>query len=203
MPYKDKKKQLAAAKRYRQSAKGKSAKKRYKKKFLATEYGQLKQKQYLKKYNKSEKGKIKIKKWDQSEKGKVVKKRYMQTEKGKKMHKRGREKYLKTEKGQLLRMWDSVRVRIKIWSTENVGKREKMEELIGCSRKFLREYLEKQFKPGMTWDNHGKWHIDHIKPLDKFDPNNIEDVKIANHYTNLQPLWAAENIRKKNKWEEN
>jgi len=52
----------------------------------------------------------------------------------------------------------------------------------------------------MNWQNHGKWHIDHIKPLAKFNPNDYEDVKKANHYTNLQPLWAEENLKKSDKY---
>ena len=52
----------------------------------------------------------------------------------------------------------------------------------------------------MNWQNHGKWHIDHIKPLAKFNPNDYEDVKKVNHYTNLQPLWAEENLKKSDKY---
>tara|TARA_A100001011_G_C14050953_1_gene731828 strand:- start:108 stop:707 length:600 start_codon:yes stop_codon:yes gene_type:complete len=199
VPYKNKKDQYAAHKRYRQSLKGKIARKKAKTKYLETESGHLKLKQDQKKYSKSEKGKQRIKRWGQSEKGKKVSKRYAQSEKGKKKHKLHVKNYKKTYKGQLTSMWDSVRNRIKIWTFKNVGKRENMEDIIGCSRQFLREYLKRKFKPGMTWDNHGLWHIDHIVPLKKFDPNSIEDVKKANHYTNLQPLWASENIRKKDK----
>ena len=57
----------------------------------------------------------------------------------------------------------------------------------------------------MTWENHGrgkgKWHIDHIKPCDAFDMNNVNEQKICFHYTNLQPLWQEDNVAKKNKWE--
>ena len=72
---------------------------------------------------------------------------------------------------------------------------------IGCSIAELRAYLESQFKPGMTWDNHGVhgWHIDHIFPLCRFDLTNENDMKKAWHYTNLQPLWAKENLRKHDK----
>ena len=57
-------------------------------------------------------------------------------------------------------------------------------------------FVESKFKQGMTWQNHGKWHIDHIVPLYKFDPTKYEDIKKANHYSNLQPLWAEENLKK-------
>ncbi len=67
---------------------------------------------------------------------------------------------------------------------------------LGCSIKELKLYLEVQFQPGMTWDNHGEWHIDHIQPLCKFDLTNREELLIVCHYTNLQPLWASDNISK-------
>lgn len=72
------------------------------------------------------------------------------------------------------------------------------KELLGCTIEFLIEYLEKQFKPGMSWDNYGKngWHIDHIIPCCSFDLTNPEEQKKCFHYTNLQPLWAMENYRK-------
>ena len=72
---------------------------------------------------------------------------------------------------------------------------------LGCSVSELRLYLESKFKEGMSWDNWGRtgWHIDHIKPLSSFNLQNKDDFLKANHYTNLQPLWAEENIKKGNK----
>lgn len=77
-------------------------------------------------------------------------------------------------------------------------KSAKSEELIGITWKELKVYLEKQFKPGMTWDNYGfyGWHVDHIIPLSSFDLTKAEEQKKAFHYTNLQPLWAKENMHK-------
>ena len=70
--------------------------------------------------------------------------------------------------------------------------------LLGCSIVEFRDYFEKKFKPGMSWNNHGikGWHIDHIKPIASFDlSKETEQVKCF-HYTNLQPLWAEENLKK-------
>lgn len=71
--------------------------------------------------------------------------------------------------------------------------------LLGCSIDELKTYLEKQFTKGMTWKNYGKWHIDHIKPCCSFDLNDLEQQKVCFHYTNLQPLWAKDNMRKNRK----
>ena len=53
----------------------------------------------------------------------------------------------------------------------------------------------------MTWENHGKWHVDHIKPCCTFDFSKEEEQKKCFHYTNLQPLWAEENLVKAGKVE--
>jgi hypothetical protein len=69
-------------------------------------------------------------------------------------------------------------------------------KLVGCTMLELRAHLERQFKDGMTWDNHGDWHIDHIKPCVSFDLTDPEQQRECFHYTNLQPLWAEDNRRK-------
>lgn len=71
-------------------------------------------------------------------------------------------------------------------------------ELIGCDREHLRAHLERQFAEGMTWDNYGKkgWHIDHIKPCSSFDFGDPAQQKECFHYSNLQPLWAQDNLAK-------
>lgn len=74
-------------------------------------------------------------------------------------------------------------------------------ELIGCSVEELVKHLESQFQDGMSWDNYGEWHVDHIKPCAMFDFSKEEHQKECFHYTNLQPLWAIDNIRKSAKYE--
>ena len=69
---------------------------------------------------------------------------------------------------------------------------------LGCSIKELKQYLESKFLPGMSWDNwtfYG-WHIDHIKPLSSFNLTDRNQLLEACHYTNLQPLWATDNLIK-------
>ena len=69
-------------------------------------------------------------------------------------------------------------------------------ELLGCSAEECWNHLEQQFKPGMTRDNYGLWHVDHITPCASFDISDPEQQKICFHYTNLQPLWAEDNFKK-------
>ena len=72
--------------------------------------------------------------------------------------------------------------------------------LLGVSNiEFLWAYLEKQFKSGMTRENHGLWHVDHIIPCSSFDLTKPEEQAKCFHYTNLQPLWASENLSKGNR----
>ncbi len=79
---------------------------------------------------------------------------------------------------------------------QNSNKNNKTIELLGCSVSFLKGYLAGKFKEGMSWDNHGEWHIDHIKPCASFNLLDDEEQKKCFHYTNLQPLWASENLSK-------
>ena len=59
-------------------------------------------------------------------------------------------------------------------------------------------YIESKFKEGMTWENYGTWHLDHIYPCSKFDLTKEEEQRICFHYSNLQPLWASQNMSKSN-----
>ena len=69
-------------------------------------------------------------------------------------------------------------------------------KLLGCDVNFLKIYLKNLFSDGMTWENYGKWEIDHIVPCSSFDLSKPEEQRRCFHYTNLQPLWENENIKK-------
>jgi hypothetical protein len=83
-------------------------------------------------------------------------------------------------------------------SCQSTKKRGRTVALIGCSVRDLALRLESMFLPGMSWENYGYqgWHIDHIIPLARFDLSDPAQQAAAFHYTNLQPMWAADNLRK-------
>jgi hypothetical protein len=78
-----------------------------------------------------------------------------------------------------------------------IKKKCKTADILGCNFFEFKEYIEKQFTDGMSWDNYGKWHLDHIVPVSL--GNNEDEVIELCHHENYQPLWAYENISKGNK----
>lgn len=85
------------------------------------------------------------------------------------------------------RTWDA-------YQSKGYTKRSKTFDLIGCSHQDLKKHLESMFTDGMSWENYGEWHVDHKIPL--ASAKTEEDVARLCHYTNLQPLWAEDNLRK-------
>lgn len=95
----------------------------------------------------------------------------------------------------LAKLRKTLRVRLYIALTKKqIIKTGKLKEYLGCSIAELKIYLEKKFTLGMTWENHGQWHIDHIIPLASATSEE-ETLKLC-HYSNLQPLWAKDNLSK-------
>jgi hypothetical protein len=71
------------------------------------------------------------------------------------------------------------------------------EDIVGVSYDEFKVYLESKFVSGMSWDNRGEWHIDHIIPLSS--AKNEEELRRLCYYTNMQPLWGEDNLKKSNK----
>lgn len=109
-------------------------------------------------------------------------------------------KRLTTEQALLVKIKNRMRSRVNMFFRNQ--KRTKFKkpcstmDLIGCSAQELKEYIESKFLSGMNWENHGMhgWHADHRVPLASAE--NLEELIQLFHYTNLQPLWAEENLRK-------
>jgi plasmid stability protein len=87
-------------------------------------------------------------------------------------------------------------------SIKSTGKKKTLKtcECLGYDISALRKRIEFQFKDGMSWSNYGEWHIDHKKPIARFMRQGIHDPAVINALSNLQPLWAKDNLRKSDKW---
>jgi hypothetical protein len=117
-------------------------------------------------------------------------------------------------KAENLRNWhrrqreESPRYRLKMavsayvyWCLKNTKAGARTENVLGYSIDDLKDHLERQFERGMSWDNYGEWHVDHIVPVTafSFETANDPEFRACWALTNLRPMWARENIQKSNK----
>ena len=111
---------------------------------------------------------------------------------------KARSKKLKENPCFKLRMRLSIRLHSALTRGQKKGS---IINMIGCSIIELKEYIQSKFTEGMTWENWSLdgWHIDHIKPLCSLNLEDPEQQSTACHYTNLQPLWAEDNLKKSGK----
>jgi len=79
------------------------------------------------------------------------------------------------------------------------SKTHSTQEILGYAPNELRKHISSLFLDGMTWANHGDWHIDHVRPISSFPPNTHPSIVHA--LSNLQPLWAADNLEKSDKYD--
>lgn len=135
---------------------------------------------------------------ENKEKEAIRKKKYVQDNKG--THLAYQRKYDKRKRDTdpLYKMKKSLRNRTKeILRNKGWRRDSSIGLIIGANWEEVKEHIENQFTTGMTWENHGDWHYDHIIPLDSADT--IEQLEKLSNYKNIQPLWASENIKKSNK----
>jgi len=172
MPCKDKEKQKAYDKKYR--LKNKEKRNAYDRKF------RKENPEYFVKWNKKNKIKIKLTNqvWYQKNKSIIREKR---------------------RSNPTYRLINNLRRRV-LSALKGKNKSASTMTLLGVPNiEFLWIHLEKSFKPRMTRKNHGKWHVDHIRPCSSFDLTKASEQRECFHYTNLQPLWASENLAKGSK----
>jgi hypothetical protein len=104
--------------------------------------------------------------------------------------KRKNDPIFKLSSYMLSRFWNAL-------DKKGYSKNTKATETVGCSWKELKSHLENQFTDGMSWNNYGEWHVDHKIPL--ASAKSITEICKLNHYTNLQPLWKEDNLKKGDK----
>lgn len=113
--------------------------------------------------------------------------------------------YKRRRSDEQFRLTQCLRSRMgKIIRNLDIAKHSSVIKSLGCTLEQLKEHIEKQFQPGMSWKKHGVhgFHIDHIRPLCSFDLSDPEQYKQACHYTNLQPLWAKDNLSKNGRYDQ-
>jgi hypothetical protein len=84
---------------------------------------------------------------------------------------------------------------------QNTSKTTSVTQLIGCTMAELKEHLTAQFVGGMSWDNHGEWHIDHRRPVSSYAMADPKQRAACWHFSNLQPLWKKDNQCKSDTWD--
>ena len=158
-----------------------------------------------------EKRKKQVKEWQQANKDKVAKQKKVYWEKYKpkyqqrckqrkdEINARARERYHNDPIYKLRQRLKGYASRVTKRAKEH-SKSTAGLKYLGCTLEEFKTHIESLWEEGMTWENHGTngWHIDHVVPIDWYI-NNSDDPWQANHYTNLQPLWAKENLSKNNK----
>jgi len=144
--------------------------------------------EYNKKYreNNSEKEKERSKEWRENnpEKVKEIQKKYQSN---------------RRKNDPLFKL--SCNIRALIYDSIKKGgftKRSKTYKILGCSFDEFKIHIESQFTEGMSWDNHGEWHFDHITPISWAETE--EEIIALNNYINFQPLWAEDNLKKGNRF---
>ena len=154
------------------------------------EYQKEYHKEFGKEYRLANKEKIKKYRQDNKEKIKQYNKEYQ-----KKYQKEYQKEKRKTD--PLFKMCGNLRNRTsQAFKNKGYSKATKTQEMLGIEWEVAKQHIKKQFTKGMNWNNYGEWHIDHIIPLSSANKED-ELIKLC-HYTNLQPLWAEDNLSKNN-----
>tara|TARA_R110000822_G_scaffold12679_2_gene45632 strand:+ start:71 stop:727 length:657 start_codon:yes stop_codon:yes gene_type:complete len=111
-------------------------------------------------------------------------------------------KYRKKRRNRdpMFKVLNNLRTRIyTVLTAKHIVKETTTKKLTGCTLEYLKNHLERKFEDGMSWDNYGQWHIDHIRPCSGFNLLDPIEQRVCFHYTNLQPLWAGDNLKKSNR----
>ena len=165
---------------------------------------------YMKEYNqrpeviakkkdlrKTEKYKKYMRDYQKKDKWKEISKERQKTDR----HRKNQRDYKKERKriDPLYKLECNIRTLISNYIRKGYTKNSKTYEILGCTYIEFRSYIELKFTHGMTWENYGEWEYDHIIPFSTTLSGN--DMIKLNHYTNFQPLWRIDNLKKRNKLE--
>ena len=163
----------------------------------------LNNKQYYKKYGIDNKAKLTArgKQWVSNNKAKIstdYKQWYINNKQYHKQYRVDNKSKIAVRRKQRLKTDLLFSIRCKFRSLvsgafKRIGQNKpaRTEQLLGCSWLEAKAHFERLFQEGMSWENHGEWHIDHIRPVASFK---LDELHLMNHISNLQPLWAVNNL---------
>lgn len=146
-----------------------------------------------------EKEKNRNKIWLEKNKERLIEYRKIYYSKNRKvlLEKNNQWKNKKMKEDGFYRMKKNLRDRIRSFLKEDI-KSMRTKNIVGLDSNGFKSYIQQRFTEGMSWDNYGEWHLDHIKPLSL--AKSEEEVIRLNHHLNLQPMWAIDNQKKHNKY---
>lgn len=150
----------------------------------------LKEKSRIRYYNDPEKARNRVRQW-----------RKNNPDKRKAQKKRWKNKRLQRDPNFKLRRRVSSIIQLRLKNRSSSKNGRSTFDFLPYTLGELKQHLENQFQPDMTWQNYGQWHIDHIKPDSSFSYTSVEDKEFQECWAlkNLQPLWAKDNLKKSNK----
>jgi len=153
---------------------------------------------WVRKYRKTDKGKLIVKKMNQNAQAKGYYKKYRKKPHAKKYNAEWHINKYRTDTTYRLNNLMSKRINLELRGTKS---HKRWEELVGYTVGDLKKHLESKFIDGMSWENIGKWHIDHIIPVSFFQFTTYKDSEFKQCWalSNLQPLWAYDNFKKGSK----
>lgn len=135
--------------------------------------------------------------YQKTEKCRGTRKAYRQSKRYKEIDRKWRTKWRRTDEGAATA---AARTLIhRCLRATGAKKCKRTHEELGYAPNEFKLHIEAQFLKGMTWDNYGEWHIDHIIPIAKFIADGETDMAVINALTNIRPLWAKDNLKKKDK----
>jgi len=182
----------------KRSANGKN--KEYKRKYMSVHDNRERANRLERERRNNEEHRIKKREYQKSEKYRKYRREYQKLDRYKQ---RRRIRHTRRYTGDVnYRLNITCRTMLrKVLAKTKQRKSGSVKTMMGFSLDQFRQHIEKQFKDGMSWGNHGEWHVDHIVPVALMIRRGVRDHRVINNLNNLQPLWAFDNMSKKDRYE--
>lgn len=174
--------------------------KEYKRKYMSVHENRERSNQLERHRRNNDEYRNKKRKYQKSDKYKMYRRKYQKLEKYKQYRRHRNAFRYVNDVNYKLNITCRTMLR-KVLTKTKQRKSGSLKSMLGFSIDQFKVHIEKQFKEGMTWENHGEWHADHITPVAMMIRRGVRDHRVINKLNNLQPLWAFDNMSKKDRYE--